>query len=75
MSDIAIDIPFPVIAIIVGAIYWPATLAIGAVGLYFGVTRLSGIGRVVCVVVALVFIVDAGAGIYESLRQGLSASA
>lgn len=30
MSDIAIDIPFPVIAIIVGAIYWPATLAIGA---------------------------------------------
>ncbi|MBZ5789291.1 hypothetical protein K8353_04145 [Burkholderia contaminans] len=73
MSDIAIDIPFPVIAIILGAIYWPVTLCIGAVALFVGVTRLRGIGRVACVVIALLFIVDAGAGIYKSLRQGVSA--
>ncbi|WP_175746685.1 hypothetical protein [Burkholderia pyrrocinia] len=72
MSDIAIDIPFPVIVILFGAIYWPATLCVGVVGLYFGATRLRGIWRVVCIVIARLFIVDAGAGIYESLRQGLS---
>jgi hypothetical protein len=57
---------------IYGAIYWPLTLCVGAVGLYVGVTRLRGVWRVVCVVIALLFIVDAGAGIYESLRQGLN---
>ncbi|HHX4055976.1 MAG: hypothetical protein ACN6QT_24145 [Burkholderia contaminans] len=72
MSDIAIDIPFPVIAMIYGAIYWPLTLCVGAVGLYVGVTRLRGVWRVVCVVIALLFIGDAGAGIYESVRQGLN---
>jgi hypothetical protein len=72
MSDIAIDIPFPVIAIIYGAIYWPLTLCVGAVGLYVGVTRLRGVWRVVCVVIALLFIVDACAGIYKSLSQGLA---
>ena len=74
MSDIAIDLPFPVIVILMGAIYWPVTLCVGAVGLYVGVTRLRGIGRVACVAIALLFIVDAGAGIYEALRQGLKAS-
>ncbi|KUY70103.1 hypothetical protein WI25_16150 [Burkholderia cepacia] len=74
MSDIAIDLPFPVIAILMGAIYWPVTLCVGAVGLYVGVARLRGIGRVVCVAIALLFIVDAGAGIYEALRHGLNAS-
>ncbi|KWE20610.1 hypothetical protein WL74_23625 [Burkholderia cepacia] len=74
MSDIAIDLPFPVIAILMGAIYWPVTLCVGAVGLYVGVARLRGIGRVACVAIALLFIVDAGAGIYEALRQGLNAS-
>ncbi|MEK7912669.1 hypothetical protein AAB988_14830 [Burkholderia contaminans] len=72
MSDIAIDIPFPVIAMIYGAIYWPLTLCVGAVGLYVGVTRLRGVWRVVCIVIALLFVGDAGAGIYESLRQGLN---
>ncbi len=27
MSDIAIDIPFPVIAILMGSIYWPVHFA------------------------------------------------
>ncbi|KVL44663.1 hypothetical protein WT01_02655 [Burkholderia cepacia] len=56
------------------AIYWPVTLCVGAVGLYVGVTRLRGIGCVACIVIARLFIVDAGAGIYEALRQGTSAS-
>ncbi|CAB3753582.1 hypothetical protein B7G54_21220 [Burkholderia puraquae] len=73
MSDIAIGIPFPVIVILMGAIYWPARFALAlSVGSYVGVTRLRGIGRVVSVVVALLFIVDAGAGIDAPVRQGLN---
>ncbi|WP_175954474.1 hypothetical protein [Burkholderia sp. BCC0405] len=67
MTDITIDWPFYLVVLAAGAEYWPVTLCVGVVGSYFGATRLRGIWRVVCLLIALVFIVDAGAGIYWSL--------
>ena len=65
MSDIAIgEIPFFYVVIGLGAYYWPVTLLAGVVGLYVGATRLRGIGRIVCLVVFLLFILDAGFGIF-----------
>ena len=64
MSDIAIDIPWPVMMLILGVSYWPLWLLAGAGLTYFGVTRLRGIGRVACIVVAVSFVAYAGLGLY-----------
>ncbi|WP_322087533.1 hypothetical protein [Burkholderia sp. BCC1999] len=64
MSDIAIDLPFYIVAILIGADYWPVTLFVGAAGLYFAATRLRGGWRIVCIVVSLLFAAEACFGIY-----------
>ncbi len=69
MSDIAIDIPWPVMMLILGTSYWPLWLLVGAGSMYFGVTRLRGIGRVVCMVVAVLFIVYTGLALYAILAR------
>ncbi|HGL6717453.1 hypothetical protein NTJ56_31700 [Burkholderia contaminans] len=67
MSDITIDFPFYLVVLGTGMEYWPVTLCVGVAGLYFGATRLRGAWRTACLVIALLFIVDAGAGIYLSV--------
>ncbi|KVH08876.1 MULTISPECIES: hypothetical protein [Burkholderia cepacia complex] len=69
MSDIAIDIPWPVMMLILGISYWPLWLLVGAGLTYFGVTRLRGIRRVACMVVAVLFIAYAGLGLYVMLDR------
>jgi len=67
MSEITIDWPFYLVVLGTGMEYWPVTLCVGVVGVYFGVTRLRGAWRTAGLVIALLFIVDAGAGIYLSV--------
>ena len=67
MSDITIDFPFYLVVLGTGMEYWPVTLCVGVAGLYVGATRLRGVWQVVCLVIALLFVVDAGTGIYLSL--------
>ncbi|AOI75135.1 MULTISPECIES: hypothetical protein [unclassified Burkholderia] len=69
MSDIAIDIPWPVMMLILGVSYWPLWLLVGAGLMYFGVTRLRGVGRVACTVVAVLFILYTGLGLYVMLAR------
>ncbi|HIH2746254.1 hypothetical protein L3V59_31940 [Burkholderia aenigmatica] len=67
MSEITIDWPFYLVVLGTGIEYWPVTLCVGVAGWYFGATRLRGAWRAACLIIALLFIVDAGAGIYLSL--------
>ncbi|WP_175818728.1 hypothetical protein [Burkholderia sp. BCC0419] len=55
--------------LILGTSYWPLWLLVGAGLMYFGVTRLRGIGRVVCMVVAVLFIVYTGLALYAILAR------
>lgn len=64
MSDIAIDLPFYIVAILIGADYWPVMLFVGAAGLYVAATRLHGGWRIVWIVVSLLFVAEACFGIY-----------
>ncbi|MCA8423067.1 hypothetical protein LGN30_07690 [Burkholderia seminalis] len=66
MSEMTIDWPFYIVVLAVGVEYWPVTLCVGVAGLYFGATRLRGIRRLVCLVIAPLFVLIAGAGIYLS---------
>ncbi|WP_244109948.1 hypothetical protein [Burkholderia arboris] len=67
MSEMTIDWPFHLVVLAAGVEYWPVTLCVGVAGSYFGAARLRGVGRVVCLVIALPFILGAGAGIYLSV--------
>lgn len=67
MSEMTIDWPFYMVVLAAGVEYWPVTLCVGVAGLYFGAARLRSVRRVVCLVIALLFILVAGAGIYLSL--------
>ena len=67
MSDIGIELPFWVIPVGYGAIYWPVTLFFGCLSLYVGVMRMRGIGRIAFVVIALPLIAVACLGIYYAV--------
>ncbi|RQS31087.1 hypothetical protein DIE03_14810 [Burkholderia sp. Bp8992] len=67
MSEMTIEWPFYMVVLAAGVEYWPVTLCVGVAGLYFGSARLRSVRRVVCLVIALLFILVAGAGIYLSL--------
>ncbi|HHT9013805.1 TPA: hypothetical protein ACT5CL_003095 [Burkholderia cenocepacia] len=69
MSDIAIDIPWPVMMLILGISYWPLWLLVGAGLMYFGMTRLRGFGRIACIVAAVLFIAYTGLGLYVILAR------
>ncbi len=57
MSDIGMDVPLPVALLFIGVYYWPVTCSLGLMALV-GAFLLRGIGRFVCSVAALLFIVD-----------------
>ncbi|WP_174938155.1 hypothetical protein [Burkholderia lata] len=67
MSEITIDWPFYLVVLGTGIEYWPVTLGVGVAGVYVGATRLRGAWRAACLFIALLFVGDAGAGIYLSL--------
>jgi hypothetical protein len=58
MSDVGISIPFPLVLILVGAMYWPVTVALGFVAVIAAIL-LRGIGRYACALVGGLLIADA----------------
>lgn len=48
MSDIGIDIPFPILLALVGALYWPVTLGVAAAVVLLGTVLPRVWMRVVC---------------------------
>ncbi len=57
MSDIGITLPFPIVLLLAGALYWPVTL-IGVVSLVALGAVLHRWGRIICFTMAAILAAD-----------------
>ncbi len=64
MSDIAINVPLPLLLLLLGALYWPVTLAVSMMFVAAGVLVPWRWLRVVCLTVAALLACDCLLAIY-----------